>query len=149
MQLGIDPSHLSVHDGALFAEPALFDVLVELAVGESLPLRLPDRDAAGSLGYPLHDLAGSRGVISPDHVRWTDPGELRSPEAFVASLPVGVTELVTRPALDTAELRALAPDAEDRIADLDALVGGLGETLRERAVTVTSWAALRTVARAS
>ena len=41
-----------------------------------------------------------------------------------AGLEPGVTEVCLRPALDTLELRAAAPDWRERIADHKLLVGG-------------------------
>jgi len=149
--LGVDPTHLSVHGGALFSAPALFDVVVELALEARLPLRLPDPIDAGSFGFPLHALADERGVVRPDFVCHSDSGVLDSPEAFVASLREGVTELVTRPALETDELRALAPDADRRIADLDGLLGydALARAASAADVLVLGWATLREAARAA
>lgn len=144
--LGLDPTHLSVQDSALFGAPALFDVLAELAEEAGLPLRLPDRTGP-SLGYPLHKLADDRALVRPDAVRWSS-GDLGDPDAFVASLLPGVTELVVRPAVDTAELRALAPDAEERVADLAALEGGrLEAALLAAGVVTLGWSALRATVR--
>ena len=146
---GVDPTHLSVHDGALFAEPALFDVLIELAEECALPLRLPDPSRIGGFGFPLHALAAEHGVLGPDAVRTSSPALFADPSAWVAELPRGVTELVVRPALDTDELRALAPDADERIADLDGLLafGALEAALLAAGVASLSWSALRDVAR--
>jgi chitin disaccharide deacetylase len=146
---GIDPTHLSVHDGALFAQPALFDVLIELADEARLPLRLPDPSRPGDFGYPLHALAAEHGVVGPDAVRTPTSLLFEDPAAWAEGLPHGVTELVVRPALDSDELRALAPDAEDRIADLDFLLGfgALDGALRAAGVAPRSWTALRHVAR--
>ena len=143
---GVDPTHLSVLDGALFAEPALFDVLAELAEETALPLRLPDR-ASSSFGYPLHDLADERALVRPDAVRDATLAR-EDPSAFVASLLPGVTELVLRPAAASDELAALAPDAETRVADLELVRrGSLGAALAAAGVLVVGWSALRDVAR--
>jgi chitin disaccharide deacetylase len=146
--LGVDATHLSVLDGALFAEPALFDVLVELAEEALLPLRLPDRTSSG-FGYPLHALAAEHGIVSPDAVRLSHGDALGDPDALVRSLQPGVTELVVRPALGTDELRALAPDAESRVDDLAAMLADarLAAALVAAGVTLLSWAALRDVVR--
>jgi predicted glycoside hydrolase/deacetylase ChbG (UPF0249 family) len=147
--LGVDPTHLSVHEGALFAQPALFDVLIELADEARLPLRLPDRARADAFGYPLHALAAEHGVVGPDAVRTSTPSLFEDPVQWAAGLPKGVTELVMRPALDSDELRALAPDAADRVADLDFLLGfdALGRALSAAGIATRSWSALRDVAR--
>jgi chitin disaccharide deacetylase len=146
---GIDPTHLSVHDGALFAAPALFDVLVELAEEHRLPLRLPDPRQSRGYGYPLRDLAAARGVIGPDWVCSSTPALFADPAAWVASLDEGVTELVVRPAVDSDELRALAPDAAARVADLDGLLafGALPAALLAAGVRTLSWSELRDVVR--
>jgi chitin disaccharide deacetylase len=144
---GISPTHLSVHDGALFAQPALFDVLLELASDVGLPLRLPDRSRAEQYGYPLHQLTHDAEVVHPDHV--TGSGiAVTDPDRFVAGLDDGVTELVVRPALDTDELRALAPDADERVGDLDGLLsfGALDAVLDREGVSRLTWASLRTLA---
>jgi chitin disaccharide deacetylase len=146
---GIDATHLSVHDDALFAAPALFDVVVELAEEQRLPLRLPDRARARDFGFPLYDLAAEHGVVGPDAVRTSSPALFADPAAWVATLPEGVTELVVRPAIDTDELRALAPDAAERVADLDGLLayGSLDAALLAAGVRTLSWSQLRDVAR--
>jgi predicted glycoside hydrolase/deacetylase ChbG (UPF0249 family) len=146
---GIDPTHLSVHDDALFSAAALFDVLVELAEEQRLPLRLPDAERARGFGFPLHDLAKERGVVGPDAVRSSSPSLFEDTERWVAALPEGVTELVVRPAIDSDELRALAPDAAERVADLDGLLsfGTLSATLLAAGVRTLSWSQLRDVAR--
>ena len=67
----------------------------------------------------------------------------------MAALAEGVTELVVRPAIDSDELRALAPDAAERVADLDGLLsfGTLSATLLAAGVRTLSWSQLRDVAR--
>jgi len=146
---GIDPTHLSVHDGAMFAQPALFDVLLELAEEARLPLRLPDPSHHAEFGFPLHALAAERGIVGPDAVRTSSTSLFEDPASWAAALPVGVTELVVRPALDSDELRALAPDAAARVADLDGLLGfgALGAALAAAGVTTLGWTVLRDVTR--
>jgi chitin disaccharide deacetylase len=146
--LGVEPTHLSVHDGALFAEPSLFDVLVELTLEARLPLRLPDPTVAAGFGFPVHALAEERGVVHPDAVRRVGPSERADATALIDDLGEGVTELVVRPALDTDELRDLAPDAADRAGDLDWLRGGvLRAAALDAGVVVLSWVTLRDLVR--
>lgn len=143
---GISPTHLAVHDGALFAQPALFDVLLELAHDVALPLRLPDRSRAERYGYPLHQLTHDADVVHPDHVTGSQLA-VTDPDRFAAGLDDGVTELVVRPALDTDELRALAPDADERVGDLDGLLsfGGLTAALEREGVSTLTWGVLRSL----
>lgn len=143
--LGVAPTHLSVLGDALFAAPALFGVLVELAEESGLPLRLPDHADEARFGYPLHGLVDDAGVVHTDFVRHSGRGVLDDPAAFAASLPAGVTELVVRPARGTDELRALAPDADDRMRDLASICGEgtIAPALNDAGVVTLSWSVLR------
>ena len=147
--LGIAPTHLSVLDDALFAAPALFDVLLELAAESRLPLRLPEHADASRFGFPLHELVDDAGVVHTDFVRHSGPGVLEDAAGFAASLPVGVTELVVRPARDTDELRSLAPDAEERVRDLGYLEadGSIARALADAGVVTLSWSVVRELAK--
>ena len=94
---------------------------------QRLPLRLPDRRTRrrGSASRS-HDLAGrARASSRPDVVRDAARSHARTLVVCRGLGGVarrGVTELVVRPAVDTDELRALAPDAAERVADLDGLL---------------------------
>ena len=145
---GFDVSHLDAHLDAVQLKPEFFDAFLDLAEEFSLPLRLPDANAQRFAGFPLRELAAERGVVSPDRVILTgamgrgEPGrpvplakaslESREPDdarveaqvaELVAGLEPGVTEVCLRPALDTPELRAAAPDWPERTADRCLLVG--------------------------
>jgi predicted glycoside hydrolase/deacetylase ChbG (UPF0249 family) len=118
---GFDVSHLSCHLGALESRPEFFDVALELATEFELPLRLPDRGAEARLGFPIRELSAQEGVISPDYlIRATGGRSTRAAlDQLLSSLRPGVTEVVLRPAIDTAELRAVLPDWAARVADHD------------------------------
>jgi predicted glycoside hydrolase/deacetylase ChbG (UPF0249 family) len=143
--LGVAPSHLSVLGDALFAAPALFDVLVELAAESGLPLRLPGRADTSRFGFPLHELVDEAGVVHTDFVLHSGHGVLDDPAGFAASLPEGVTELVVRPARATDELRALAPDADDRARDLASIgaEGSIAQALDDAGVVTLPWSVVR------
>jgi chitin disaccharide deacetylase len=130
---GFDISHLSAHLGALELRPEFFDVALDLAVEFQLPLRLPPADAERSVGFPFRELAAAEGVLSPDNV-------MRAPrnrsarvvlDELLTDLQPGVTEVVLRPAADTADLRSVAPDWAARVEDGD-LAGG-SDSLRAMA----------------
>jgi chitin disaccharide deacetylase len=116
---GFDISHLSCHLGALESRPEFFDVALELAVEFALPLRLPEASAERQVGFPFRALAAEEGVISPDYL--VRVGRNRSTrlalESLLTELKPGVTEIVLRPAADSAELRAVVPDWLERVAD--------------------------------
>jgi hypothetical protein len=118
---GFDVSHLSGHLGAFDFRPEFFDVALEMAIDFALPLRLPAAAAEEQWGFPFRSLAAAEGVVSPDYL--VRVGRSHSSRAaldqLLADLRPGVTEVVLRPAFDTAELRAVAPDWPARVADHD------------------------------
>ena len=114
--------------------PEFFDVYLDLAVEFGLPLRLSGESTERLIGFPFRQLAMEAGVLFPDHfVVIPGVGSRRMIERVVRDLRPGVTELYVHPAIDTAELRALAPDWAARVDDHDLVVrdGGL-RTLVER-----------------
>ncbi len=121
---GFDVSHLDSHMSILELRPEFFDVYLELAVEFRLPIRLGAASTERSVGFPFRRLAAEEGVVFPDHflaVRST--GSRRAIERALVDLPPGVTEVHVRPAIDTAELRALAPDWAGRVDDHDLVTG--------------------------
>jgi predicted glycoside hydrolase/deacetylase ChbG (UPF0249 family) len=148
---GFDVSHLSGHLGALEARPEFFDVALELAAEFGLPLRLPDASAERQWGFPFRALAAAEGVLSPDFLvrvnRNTSTGAAL--DQLLSDVRPGVTEIVFRPATDTPELRAVAPDWPARVADLDLAMGA--DSLRVLAsrsgVSLIGYRALRDLQR--
>ena len=134
---GFDVSHLSSHLGAMEQRPELFDVALELSLDFHLPLRLPDPSGQLDMGFPFRELAAAEGVLSPDHLvrvglpRGAEPrpagrrreeerpASRRVVEKALFELRPGVTEVCLHPAVDTPELRALAPDWANRVDDHD------------------------------
>lgn len=108
---GFDVSHLGTHLGALALRPEFFDIYLDLALDFRLPLRLPDQSHERIAGFPFRHLAADEGLVFPDHV--VSAGEDGLEAAFqiaLFELPPGVIEIMTRPAVDSPELRALSPD---------------------------------------
>jgi predicted glycoside hydrolase/deacetylase ChbG (UPF0249 family) len=117
---GFDVSHLDSHMGTLQLRPEFFDIYLELAVEFRLPLRLSGASTERSVGFPFRRLAAEEGVVFPDHfVHVAGVGSRRALERVVLELKPGVTEVYVHPAIDTAELRALAPDWAARVDDHD------------------------------
>jgi len=144
---GFDVTHLSTHLGALDFKPEFFDVALELAAEFRLPLRLPPAAAERQAGFPFRALAAAEGVISPDHlvrVARTSSSR-RAIDRLLSDLRPGVTEVVLRPALDTAELRAVAPDWPARVDDADLATSGdaLGALAARAGVTAIGYRELR------
>jgi len=144
---GFDVTHLSVHLDALLLRPEFSDVIVELAVDERLPLRLPPDHQLAVAGFPLRQLCAEAQVVVPDRVLRSRPSRSARTllEGYLVDPPPGVTELVVRPALDTPELRAMGPGWGERVDDhdlvtSDAAAAGL---LARANVVVTGYRALR------
>ncbi len=149
---GFDVSHLSSHLGALEFRPEFFDVALELAVEFRLPLRLSSATAERSVGFPFRRLAAEEGVVAPDHlVRSRNRAGRVALDRLLGEMAPGVTEVVLRPAVDTAELRALAPDWASLVDDHDVVtVGQSLRALADRAgVTLIGYRQLRELQRAT
>lgn len=117
---GFDVSHLDSHMGALQLRPEFFDIYLDLAVEFRLPMRLSGASTEGAIGFPFRQLARDEGVLFPDHFAYVrGVGSRRVLERTLFDLRPGVTELYVHPAVDTSELRALAPEWAARIDDLE------------------------------
>jgi hypothetical protein len=104
--------------GALQLRAEFFDVYLDLAITFELPLRLSGASTQRAIGFPFRDLAAEEGVLFPDHfVSVPGVGSRKSFEHVLAGLRPGITELLVHPAVDTPELRDLAPDWEGRVDD--------------------------------
>ncbi|MGH9156533.1 MAG: polysaccharide deacetylase family protein [Acidimicrobiales bacterium] len=121
---GFDVSHLDSHLASLELRPEFFDIYLELAVDFGLPIRLGSASTERSVGFPFRGLALEAGVLFPDNfVAVRTVGSRRAVERALADLLPGVTELQVRPAVDTGELRAMAPDWPARVDDHDLVTG--------------------------
>jgi hypothetical protein len=175
---GFDVSHLDAHLDAVQLKAEFFDVFLDLADEFRLPLRLPDARAERLAGFPFRALSLERGVASPDRVIPAgglagvalgalggrlagvsgpadvtfdaDDSDVKAQlTELLARLEPGVTEVCLRPALDTLELRAAAPDWRERIADRGLLAGeaALAEALDAAGVKLLGYRALRELMR--
>jgi hypothetical protein len=117
----------------------------------------PDRVilTAGSTGALRGVPGGPRGTtgpVSPDALAATGDGASTGAQlgSLIAGLEPGVTEVCLRPALDTLELRAAAPDWRERTTDHDLLSAGgaLAEAVEEGQAKLLGYRALRELMRA-
>jgi chitin disaccharide deacetylase len=149
---GFDVSHLSSHLAALEYRPEFFDVALELAAEFQLPLRLSAAAAERQIGFPFRQLAAEEGVCAPDQlVRTRRRGARAALDRLLMEVRPGVTEIVLRPAIDTGELRALAPDWATQVDDHDLVTTGQSlRALADRAgVTVIGYRQLRDLQRST
>jgi predicted glycoside hydrolase/deacetylase ChbG (UPF0249 family) len=149
---GFDVSHLDSHMGTLQLRPEFFDVYLELAIDFGLPLRLSGASSERSIGFPFRRLAAEQGVLFPDHfVPIPGVGSRRFIEKVLRDLRPGVTEVYVHPAVDTDELRAVAPDWSGRVDDHDLVVrdGSLRTMIERGGVKLIGYRQLRDVQRAA
>ncbi|MBK5223761.1 MAG: polysaccharide deacetylase family protein [Acidimicrobiia bacterium] len=141
---GFDITHLDSHMGTVQLDPRYFDVYLELAVENGLPLRLSGRSTERAIGFEFRERAAAAGVLAPDHLVGTDV------LARAENLRPGVTELYLHPATNTPELRALAPDNSRRIDDAAILAAGgaLADRLERAGAHLISYRPLRDLQRA-
>jgi len=161
---GIDVTHIDTHQLSAY-HPKFLAAYASLAVENGLPLMLLRLDAVRwqalgqALGIPFdlemarlleqagHDLE-TLGVPLLDHVTGL---LLDQPEDRVAqarqtfeSLPPGLTHLVLHPAVDTPELRAIAPNWPGRVADYQAFTSPeLREYVRNSGLQIIGYRELR------
>ncbi|MEY2430278.1 MAG: hypothetical protein QOC92_3 [Acidimicrobiaceae bacterium] len=149
---GFDVSHLDSHMGTLQLRPEFFDIYLELAIDFGLPLRLSGASSERSIGFPFRRLAAEEGVLFPDHfVTIPGVGSRRFINKALFDLRPGVTEVYVRPAVDTDELRAVAPDWSARVDDHDFVVrdGSLRTLIERSGVTLIGYRQIRDVQRAA
>ncbi|HLT15613.1 MAG TPA: polysaccharide deacetylase family protein, partial [Acidimicrobiales bacterium] len=150
---GFDVSHLDSHMGTLQLRPEFFDVYLDLAVEFELPIRLSGAATERLIGFPFRRLAAEEGVVFPDHFVYVQGGvgARAAFERMLEDLRPGVTEIFLHPATDHAELRAFAPDWEQRVDDHRLLTADptIREALDRAGVTLIGWRELRDLQRKS
>jgi len=149
---GFDVSHLDSHMGTLQLKPEFFDVYLELAVDFGLPLRLSGESSQRLAGFPFRRLAMDEGVVFPDHLLIVPGvGSRRTIDKAVRDLRPGVTEVFLHPAIDTPELRALAPDWAGRVDDHHYVVrdGSLRTMIERSGIKLIGYRQLRDLQRAA
>jgi predicted glycoside hydrolase/deacetylase ChbG (UPF0249 family) len=126
---GIDVTHVDSHMGTIMS-PLFIQSYVETAAGRLLPNLLPRRDAKGlqmmggspeekmayapvmqqleAMGLPMMDGLFSMPLDQPE-------GQMEIAKDLLGNLPEGITHFILHPSIDTAELRAIAPDWESRV----------------------------------
>lgn len=155
LQAGLDLTHLDAH---LFAalDGGLAEAYVELGLARRLPVFLVrqrqwiEKHSAAALdrweerGMPVFDHLREMPLAEPPAglVEWT--------KRLFDELPPGLTYLILHPARDTPELRALASDWRQRVADERVFADPeLQRHLRRSGIHVLGWRPLRELLRAS
>jgi predicted glycoside hydrolase/deacetylase ChbG (UPF0249 family) len=155
---GIDVTHIDTHMGTVMHGKFIASY-IQLALQHRLPVMLPRMDAAAleHLGMERQtiDLMArtieqlqDQGVPLIDHIEMLplDQPDNRVEQAKrrLAGLPAGITHFIIHPAVDTPELRAIAPDWPSRVADYQAFTRPeLLDYVRASGIQVIGYRALR------
>jgi hypothetical protein len=161
---GIDVTHIDSHMGAVF-HPALLAGYLAAAERARVPAFVPRFDAASLLhrGIPeplvaplLEALATceARGLPLIDHLAMMpldDPRDrVGMARRLFDGLRPGLSYLILHPAVDTPELRAIAPDWRCRVADHEAFSDvGLRHHVAAQGIHVIGWRVIRDALRAA
>ncbi len=130
---GIDVTHVDSHMGTIM-NPKFIQSYVQAAASRLLPPMLPRLGAQGaemlgmseaevqayapimqqleSMGIPMMDGILMMPLDEPDPQK-----QMEVAKDLFGNLPVGITHFLFHPSIDTAELRAIAPDWESRVTN--------------------------------
>jgi hypothetical protein len=137
--------------GTLQFRPEFFDVYLDLALEFTLPLRMIGAGMERYVGFAARTVAAEAGAVFTDHTRFVPGvGSRQSFERDLATLPPGVTEMHLHPAVDSAELRSLAPDDwAARVDDYRMICqeGWVAEAVEAAGATLIGYRRLRELAR--
>jgi chitin disaccharide deacetylase len=126
---GIDVTHVDSHMGTIMS-PLFIQSYIQAGASRLLPNMLPRTDAKGiemldtnelqvyepvmrqleAMGVPMLQGLLFMPLDQPN-------GQIETAKDLLGNLPVGITHFVLHPSIDTAELRAIAPDWESRVAN--------------------------------
>ena len=134
---GVDVTHVDSHMGTVI-HPKFISAYVQTAAQARVPVMLPrsdasvflhlgmDPEAASGLatfiaqleeqGLPLVDGLAMMPLDQPE-------GQLDIAKKMLSEIPSGVTHFLMHPAVDTPELRAIAPDWPSRVANYQTFMG--------------------------
>jgi predicted glycoside hydrolase/deacetylase ChbG (UPF0249 family) len=133
---GIDVTHVDSHMGTIM-NPKFIQSYVQAASKRLLPPMLPRLDAAGMnlmgmseqerIAYlPVMDVLENMGVPMVDGIIGMplehDNDHIGLAKQLLGNLPIGITHFIFHPSIDTAELRAIAPDWRARVANYNAFM---------------------------
>jgi chitin disaccharide deacetylase len=133
LSTGMDVTHVDSHMGTIM-NPLFIQSYIQAASSRLLPNMLPRLDARGvemmgvgeqervmylpimqaleSMGLPMLDGLLSMPLNEPNQAT-----QMETAKELLGDLPEGITHFVLHPSIDTAELRAIAPDWESRVAN--------------------------------
>ncbi|MBV9161357.1 MAG: polysaccharide deacetylase family protein [Pseudonocardiales bacterium] len=150
---GLDVTHVDCHMFSML-RPSLVGPYVSLGFDRQLPV-LMTRQPQWVAALSEAAIAGweERGLPIFDHLREMPLNEpptqrLNLTKRLFDELPPGLTYLITHPARDTPELRAIAQDWRARVADFETFRDDrLAHHLRRSGIQIIGWRPLRELMR--
>ena len=128
---GIDVTHIDSHMGTIL-DPKFVQSYLQAGTSRLIPNMLPRASARGfdimgineqslAVYTPILEQLESQGIPMLDGLfelpLGRPQGRLELVKSWLADLPAGITHFILHPAVDTPELRAIAPDWQGRVAD--------------------------------
>jgi chitin disaccharide deacetylase len=155
---GLQPTHADTHMGVLGSEKFL-EGYVRMALANRLPAMIFRDDEAGYLKKGLSPAAAAKaaglvnvleeaGMPMLDHMLGLDLGKpdqrLEQAKAAIDCLQPGITHFIVHPAMDTPELRSIAPDWRARVGDYQVMMSEeLRSYIRKQGVQVIGYRAIQ------
>lgn len=159
---GIDVTHVDSHMGTIMS-PLFIQSYVEAAASRLLPSLLLRTDAKGHemleasaearmahasimqqlehIGLPMLDGLLSMPLDQP-------AGQMEIAKDLLGNLPEGITHFILHPSVDTAELRAIAPDWESRVENYNTFMSDeLKKFLEREEIKLIGYRAIRAALR--
>jgi len=133
---GIDVTHIDTHMGTI-THPKFIAGYIQTLTRFQTPGLLPRQDVQGfmALGFSEEEATMYAGMIQQleeqgfpmidviDYLSLEDPtNQVEIAKQKLGSLPAGITHFLMHPAIDTAELRAITPDWDCRVANYNAFM---------------------------
>jgi predicted glycoside hydrolase/deacetylase ChbG (UPF0249 family) len=159
---GVDVTHIDTHMGTV-VHPKFAPGYVQLALQHRLPAMIPRMDVAhleqrgmepamAAAQAALIQQLEEQGIPIIDAVIGMpldqSEGQLEIAKKLLSELPVGITHFILHPAVDTPELRALAPDWASRAANYRTFLSEeLREFVRSVGIQVIGYRTLRMIMR--
>jgi predicted glycoside hydrolase/deacetylase ChbG (UPF0249 family) len=152
--LGLRPTHLTTHLGTLVTRPDLIEIYLRVARQQWIPAMIveltPEQvERFRSQGYPLPDdiiaLLDDYPLPKVDDLRMIAPAESYAAKkaAFLkllSELSPGLTQIALHPADDSAALRRIATDWQQRVWDAQLMADDeVRSALRSDGIELTNW----------
>ena len=152
--IGLRPTHLTTHLGALITRPDLIEVYLRVARQQWIPAMVveltPEQvERFRGAGFPLPDdiigLLAHYPLPKVDDLRMVAPAESyeAKKQAFLTllrELPPGLTQIALHPAVESEGLKRILPDWQQRVWDAQLLGDdAVRAALRGEGVVLTDW----------